>query len=293
LDVYGLLSGQTATSTVMSTNANPTYGQNVTLYATVTSGTGTPTGSVNFFQKNGTNLQGVSALTGDQASISVSGLIPGTYTYNASYNGSGTYAVSWNSITFGVAKAPTTSTITGASPNPSNYGQPVTFTATVTSAAGTPTGSVQFKKGNGILGTGTLSSGVASYTTTATQLGGGTDVITANYVASADFAASTSSGYSQTVDPIASSAAGSSTPNPSTAGQQVTFTATVTAAVGTPAGNVIFKSGNTNLGTAALVSGVATLNYTFKNAGTYPVKAAYQGSANYQPSSVTITQTVN
>lgn len=293
LDVYGLLSGQAATKTAMSTNANPTYGQPVTLNAKVTAASGQPTGTVNFFLKNGTNLLAVGTLSGTTASTTITGLVPGSYTYNASYNGSGAYAVSWATVNFSVAKAATTSTITGSTPNPSNYGQPVTFTASVTSSAGTPTGTVQFKKGNGLLGTGTLSNGIATYTTTATQLGGGSDVITANYVASADFAASTSAGYTQTVNPIASSTAASSAPNPSTVNQQVTFTATVTGAVGTPTGNVIFKSGNTQLGEAALVSGVATLKYTFTKTGTYSVKAAYQGSPSFEPSSVTITQVVN
>ena len=41
-------------------------------------------------------------------------------------------------------KAATTTTVT-SSVNPSNLNQSVTFTATVTSTAGTPTGTVQFK----------------------------------------------------------------------------------------------------------------------------------------------------
>lgn len=291
LDVYGLLSGQTGTTTTLSTNPSPTYGQPVTLTATVTGGS--PTGTVDFFLKDGFNLLGVGTISSGQASVTINGLIPGNYTYNATYNGSGNHAISWNTITFGVAKASTTTTITKSSPNPSTYGQSVTFTATVTSSAGVPTGTVTFKKGNGTLGQGTLSNGVATYTTTPLQLGGGSDVITATYAATTDFAASTSSGYTQTVNPLASATAFKSSPNPSTVGQQVTLTATVTAAAGTPNGTVIFKNGNTQIGQAKLVSGVATLNYSFSKAGSFTLKAAYQGSANFRPSSQTLTQTVN
>src|SRR5207253_2420035 len=47
------------------------------------------------------------------------------------------------SRTFNIAKAATSTTLT-SSVNPANIGQNVTFTATVTSAAGTPTGTLQF-----------------------------------------------------------------------------------------------------------------------------------------------------
>jgi hypothetical protein len=42
-----------------------------------------------------------------------------------------------------------------SSQNPSNFGQAVTFTATVTGTS--PTGTVTFKDGATVLGTGTLS----------------------------------------------------------------------------------------------------------------------------------------
>jgi len=294
VDVYGLLAGQTATTTTLSTNTNPTYGQPVTLTATVMAGSGSPAGTVDFFLKDGFNLTGVGTLSSDQASITINGLGTGAHTYNASYNGSGTYAVSSGTITFSVAKATTTTTIAGSSLNPSTYGQPVTFTASVTSGAGVPTGTVTFKKGNGNLGTGTLSpSGIATYTTTATQLTGGSDSITAVYSPDTNHAGSTSPIFTQTVNPEASSTAFTSTPNPSTVGQNVTLKATVTAAVGIPTGNVIFKNGNTVLKTVALVNGVASMTTSFSKTGSYSLKAAYQGSPNNQPSSSTVTQTVH
>jgi len=293
LDVYGLLSGQSATTTALSTSANPTFGQPVTLTAKVTAASGTPTGSVDFFLKNGYNLVGVGTISGNQASVTLTGLATGAHTYDATYNGSGAFGVSSGAITFAVAKAPTTTTINSSSQNPSNYGQSVTFTATVTSNAGVPTGSVTFKRGNGVLGSGTLSgTGVATYTTTATQLVGGKDPITASYSPDQNHAASTSAVLTQSVLPIASSTAFTASPNPASVGQTVTLTATLTSTVGTPGGNVIFKNGNTALGTVALVNGVATMTTSFSKTGSYSLKAAYQGSANYDPSSQTLTQKV-
>jgi Bacterial Ig-like domain (group 3) len=296
LDVYGLLAGQSATTTVMSTNPNPVYGSPVTLTATVTSNGGSPKGSVNFYLKNGTNLVGVAPLVGDQASIQINGLSVGAHTYDATYDGTGSFAVSSAVLTFSVNKAPTSTVINSSSLNPSTYGQPVTFTATVTSSAGagTPTGTITFQKGGAVLGSGTVSgSGVASYTTTPTQLTGGTDSIIAVYNPDQNHAKSTSPTFSQIVKPEASSTAFTSSPNPSKVGVLVTLTATVTATVGTPTGNVVFKNGTTTLGTKPLVNGTATMTYTFTTTGSFSLKAGYQGSVNNSPSSNTLTQVVN
>ena len=45
------------------------------------------------------------------------------------------------------------------------YGSPVTFTATVTVSGGPATGTVTFKDGATVIGTGTLSSGTAAFAT--------------------------------------------------------------------------------------------------------------------------------
>ena len=296
LDVYGLLAGQAQTTTTLAANNNPVYGSPVTLKASVTSASGAPTGSVNFYQKDGYNLVGVGTLSNKQASIQVTGLGVGPHTYDVTYDGSGEFAVSSGSVTFSVNKAPTTSVVTSGE-NPSTYGQPVTFTATVTSSAGagTPTGTVTFEQAPGtVLGTGTLnSSGVATYTTTPTQLSGGTDQIEAIYSPDQNHAKSTSKALPQVVTAEATATAFTSSPNPSTAGQSVTLTATVTAAVGTPTGNVVFMNGSTTIGTVALVNGVATLNHSFANKGGYKLTASFKGTASFAASSNTLTQQVN
>ena len=84
-----------------------------------------------------------------------------------------------------------------SSANPALETSSVTFTATVSSVTGTPTGTVSFFDGGTLLGSGTVSSGAASYSTSA--LVTGTHAITAAYAGDADYAASTSGAFSQSI----------------------------------------------------------------------------------------------
>ena len=130
----------------------------------------------------------------------------------------------------------------------------MTFTATVSAASGTPTGTVTFKDGATTLGTGTLSGGVATFATSSLAIGGHT--VTAVYGGDTNFTGSTSPGLTQTVNQGATTTSLGSSANPSVFGQSVTFTATVAAASpasGTPTGTVTFKDGATTLGTGTLL----------------------------------------
>jgi hypothetical protein len=96
-----------------------------------------------------------------------------------------------------------TSTTLASSANPSTFGQPVTFTATVsTNGNGPPSGTVTFDDGPTVLGTGTLSpngySDQATFTTSTLALG--THLITAIYGGNSNFAGSTSSALTQNVN---------------------------------------------------------------------------------------------
>ena len=82
----------------------------------------------------------------------------------------------------------TTTTLVTSDINPSAVGQTVTFTATVSSANAVPAGTVKFKDGATLLGTGTLSGGVA--TLPVTTLASGSHSITVLYVPAANFTAS-------------------------------------------------------------------------------------------------------
>jgi len=70
-------------------------------------------------------------------------------------------------------------TVIGSSLNPSNYGQAVIFTATVTASTGTPDGTVTFKSGTQALGTVNLIGGQAQLSVT--TLNAGARTMTALY----------------------------------------------------------------------------------------------------------------
>lgn len=85
-----------------------------------------------------------------------------------------------------------------------------------------------------------------------------------------------------------------STPNPSTPGQVVTFTATVTAPDGSvPIGTVSFGVGAASLCLdVPLSNGIATCSTALLPVAVFSVQAAYGGGTGHQPSSGQILQTV-
>jgi hypothetical protein len=184
-----------------------------------------------------------------------------------------------------------TATSLSSLPNPSSFGQLVTFTATVTSGAGALTGAVTFNDGNNSLGTGTLTNGTTSLTTSTLAVGGHS--ITAVY--SGNNVGSTSAALTQTVQQAVTSTALASSANPSMSGSSVTFTATVTnGGSATPTGTVTFMDGATTLGTGALNVGVATYTTSGLAVGQHSMTAGYGGDAdNAGSTSVAMTQSVN
>ena len=276
------------TTTTVSSSPNPsTFGESVTLTAHVTSAGGTPTGTVTF--SIGTETLCTATLSGGMASCSTTAIPTGTQTITAAYSGNANFLPSTGTTTQTVNQASTTTTVS-SSPNPSTFGESVTLTAHVTSAGGTPTGSVTFSIGAETLCTAPLSGGVASCSSTSIPVG--TQTITAAYSGDANFLPSSGT-TTQTVNQASTATTVSSSPNPSTYGESVTLTAHVTSAGGTPTGSVTFSIGTETLCTAPLSGGMASCSTTNIPVGTQTITAAYSGDANFLPSSGTTTQTVN
>ncbi|WP_133980817.1 Ig-like domain repeat protein [Kribbella voronezhensis] len=84
-------------------------------------------------------------------------------------------------------------------------------------------------------------------------------------------------------------------PNPSSVGQDVTFTATVSPllASGLPTGDVTFTVNGTTTKVALDVTGVATYTTNSLPAGSHTVTADYSGDSVFLASSASTTQTVN
>ena len=159
---------------------------------------------------------------------------------------------------------------------------------------GYPTGSVTFTNGSTTLGSATLTGGTASIT--ATFAAYGTYTITAAYSGGSNFASSSTT-YAPPMSQGATSVAFTTSPNPSAAGQIVTFTAAVSAtspAIGTPTGSVTFTNGATSLGTAALdPTGATTLRISTLAAGVTVVTATYSGDTSFLTSTTNAIQRVN
>jgi len=187
------------TKTTLTTSGSPSFvSQPVTFTATVTSSYGTvPDGELlNFFDAS--TLLGSAPLTGGKAAFTTSSLTAKSHGIKAIYPGDDQFATSTGLVNQVVELYSTTTTLT-CSPNPSSSGQVVTMTATVKSTGPvTPTGKVAFSDGTKVIGTGTLSAGVA--TLTKSNLAPGTHPITAKFKGDANSAASTSSVVNQVVN---------------------------------------------------------------------------------------------
>jgi len=192
----------------------------------------------------------------------------------------------------GVRLAPVT-TLT-SSLDPSIYGQKVVFTAVVTSSSPLPpTGTVAFTWGGGsqTIGSATLnSSGVA--TLTRSNLNADQFAMNAVYKGDANNLGSWSPVLNQLVQQATSSAAITSSVNPSTLGQPVTFTAKITSPTVIPTGPVTYTTGKTVLGTAQLRGGKATLTTSSLPAGSSTVTVTFSGDSNIAKSSASVKQIV-
>ena len=277
-----------ATSTALTSSLDPsTFGQSVTFTATVIPSTAT--GTVTFF--DGTSSLGSATVSGGTASLITTTLAVGTHFVTAGYSGDSGFAGSTSAALTQtvIAAAVDTTTALTSSTNPSTYGQMVTFTATVSPASGA-TGSVSFKDGSTVLGSGSLdASGVATFATA--SLGVGTHSITAVYGGDSGHTGSTSSALTETVNKASTSTTLTSSPNPSKSGNRVTFTATVSPS--TAAGTVQFFDGSTSLGSANITGGTATLATSVLSGGKHSITATYSGNANFAGStSAVLTQSV-
>jgi hypothetical protein len=266
---------QPATTTTVTANPNPvTQGQNVTLTATITPSTAT--GQVGFYGVGG--FLGNATLANGKATFVIPSGNAGTLTVYAIYSGDANDANS-TSPTLAITVLASTSVAISSSQNPSQPGASVTFTANITPS--TATGTVQFLDGGTTLGTGTVSAGSASFTTTSLALG--THSITAVYSGDANDATATSAALQQAVNKVNTTTSLNGSAAVSTLGTAVTFTATVSPASAT--GTVQFSAFATNsgssysLGSAPVVSGVATLTTTALVSGPNAVTAIYSGDS--------------
>jgi hypothetical protein len=276
---------QTATTITAAPSPGIAGGpETITATVKVTSGSGTPTGTVTF--TSGATQLGSAPLGGEGTATITPALAQGSYQILATYNG--------DSNNLGSASAPlaltvvqsTTQTALTVSPNPALVQVPITFTAQVLGNGGTPTGSVNFIANGSVIGAGTVNaSGKATFTTA--TLAAGTYSITATYTGDANNGSSTSSPPSLTISLATTATVIAVTPNPALVGAAITITAKVTGNGGTPTGSVNFIANGTTLNTATLTGGTASFTTSTLAPGTYTITVSYLGDAADSPSTST------
>jgi hypothetical protein len=278
----------TSTTVVFSNNNPSVQGQSVTFTATVSStNSGTPTGTVTFY--NGVNaIAAPVALSGLSASVTTSVLIPGPHSITATYNGDVTFLGSTSTTLSQMVRATTTTTLQ-SNHNPSVTGQPVTFTATLTSStAGTITGSVTFYDGGVPLGPSvTISSGTAQFTPTSFLASASPRSITAAYSGDVNYGGSTSTPLSQVINKSATTTGVTADVNPTGVGQPVTFTANVLSTApgsGSPTGTVTFSIDGIPSSPVAMTGGIASLTTSSLTLGTHAVTGNYNGDGDFNSS---------
>lgn len=291
--------GLSAATTSLASSVNPSgFGQGMTFTATVVSqDSGTPTGSVIFI--DGPNTLGTAALVGGHAALANSTLSAGAHSITARYSGDSTFQPNLSPALNQVVNQASTTTALSSSANPAAVTQSVTYTATVTSQFGGPvtTGlatQVVFTDGNATFFAPVVGN-QASYTTSYTMTGA--HFITAVYENDPNNLNSTSPALIEHIQssPVVTKTTVATSMSPSSIGQAVTFTATVTPRSGSvPDGETVsFFDGQASIGTGLTTGGVATFTTSSLTAKSHVINAMYSGDTAFRLSTGAVNQVVS
>jgi uncharacterized protein (TIGR03437 family) len=178
-----------------------------------------------------------------------------------------------------------------SSANPSAPGQSVTLTAnvfpsspTLNNASQAPTGTVSFLDGTTVLGQVTLTTAMASFTTTFTTAG--PHFLSVNYSGDTNYLGATSAVFGQIVNPQTGSlgvlSLTPSTPTASFGQQMVFFAAPAQPGNAPPKGQIFLMDGTASVGGGQLDGGTAPIIVTLP-VGTHQLSAMWAGDDNHPP----------
>ena len=276
----------TAVAVTSSAGSTAALGSSVMFTARVViSGGGgvTPDGTVTFLD-GAIPIGSPVAIDGNgAASVSTASLSSGTHQIVAVFGGDpNTFILGSRSAALSLDVQGTSAVQVNSTPNPSIYGNSVTFVATITSNSGVAaTGSVKFLDGTTQIGTAVLAGNPGAASFAISTLTAGSHSISASYQGDQNNGPASAS-IAQTVNLTPTVTAVSATPDPGIAGKAVTLTASVTVASGSgkTTGTVTFSDGAASLGTANVgAGGTASLNKTLAP-GPHAIVATYGGDAN-------------
>ena len=276
-----------ATTTVLTATPSGTqqFGGSVTLHASVTPVAAT--GSVQF-EVGGSDIGSPAAVSAGTASLVTTALPAGTDSLTAVFTPTADNGYSGSTstpVSYSITNVATTTTLTATPPSPQQEGTSVTLHAAISPAAAT--GTVQFEVGGTAFGTPqTVTSGVATLTTTA--LPAGTNAVTAVFTSTSGngYASSSSSSlsYDITAIPTTTVLATPTPASPQPFGTSVSLSATVSPAA---SGTVQFKVGTTAIGSPVTVTaGAASTSTSTLPVGTDSITAVFTPTAGngYSPS---------
>lgn len=278
----------------VSLSATPAGGALVTdpvsLSATVVpvAGGPAPTGTVTFLV-NGTAPAGCTNVSLSSATCAVGQLPAGTYTFDADYSGDTNYVATSDTVSDYVVDKLTSKLVISSNPGTSVWGQPVTFTATVTvSPIGTPitAGTVQWTVNGTPVGSPVPvgADGTATLGPLTNLLVGADDVL-------ATYSGTDQNSFTESDDQFVVGKAATSTTIAVTSKKLTATVTPVAPGSGQPTGPVTFTVNGTTVGTANLsAKGVATL--AFKSSGAEVASASYGGDDHFT-GSTTSTSTRN
>ncbi len=277
-----------STTIILSDDPDPSVsGQPYMIMARAESSSGVPTGTI--VVDNGIDNCTIPTAQGGGCTLTATGGM-GTILLTACYSGDNNFYPSCSPFEDHRITAPSTTTITGHLPEPSEIGQPYTISATITSSCGTPSGRVDIDDGDGNSCLFYLLNGSGSCDLTSSSFG--IKNITAAYRGDNNCGPSSAT-TSHMVNRVATTITiTGNTPDPSLAGQPYTISAAVSSN-GTPDGNVTVDDGEGNSCTITLTGGTGSCDLATSTAGAKNMTAAYNGTAVFATSSTTAGHTVN
>jgi uncharacterized repeat protein (TIGR01451 family) len=272
--VPGTISVTPATLTVTANNQTKPYG------ASMPPLTATITGFV-----NGDTIAVVSGSAAVSTAATATNA-PGAYPIVAAIGtlAASNYTFTFVSGTLTINKAGTSASITPAA---NSITGTITPGVLIVPGAALPTGALQLFNGSTLVATATVTGGTATFAYVAGNL-------TAVYSGDNNYSGSTSA-VTTFFTPATSSLTITSSVNPSSFGQAVTFTANLSTnggPPGSPTGALVFLDGAASLGTRTLSGPQASLTTSALTPGAHTITAQYIGDAIFPAASASLLQTV-
>jgi hypothetical protein len=273
------------TATTLSPSLNPIFAGAVLTLSSAVSATGSATGAgaltgeVTFSE--GATVYGSVAINGSgDATLPISTLSAGSHSIIATYSGNTNYATSTSTVLVEVVQPTATMTTLTSTAATTLAGEPASFSASVSSTTGIPTGSVSFFDGGASIGQAQLNAqGVATLSTSTLTVG--THTITATYAGNGNYNTSTSAALPHTVILATASLTLAGPGTPVDAGGTFAMTAALSNNGVAPTGTLTLHNGAATIATLGVTAdGTFSFSNLSLGVGTYQLTAVYSGDTH-------------